>query len=220
MVKNEKRIKLLLLLFLGVFVIVIALVTSKLPYLEEFVKPAQDTLKESEEKSLILSSVDLEMNIGNVENVRVGRDGVDITEEAEWYSDDSEIVSVSNSSSDKGQLVAHKEGETEIHVLYGQEHETLLVIVHAVPMSISCKPFIAGKSIKVGEGINWIVLYNDDAYGVPNYNYEWTGDDGLKSEASLPFITYQTPGIKKAHVKITDMVGTVAEADCSVEIIE
>jgi len=212
MVKNEKRKKLLLLIFLGVFLVVIALVVSKSLHMElpKESNSSNDT-QVTAQTGLQVSNDSLELNIGNVEQLTLTKNGKDVTQEAQWYSENSEIADVSNTEPIKGQVTTHSEGETTLRAVYGDEFVTTSVKTNVPKISVYCYP--DPLEAKVGEVVHWMLVYPDK--GVPNYSYEWTGDGGFVSSDPIPAHTYASPGEMKAHIRTVDTIGSVAEANCN-----
>jgi len=217
MVKNEKRKKLLLLVFLGVFVVVIALVASKALHME---LPKENNInsqmQDATQSGLQLSEIELEMNQGGIiEQLTLTHNGKDVTQEAFWYSDDSSIALVANKEPIKGQVSSPGVGETVVRAVYNEENVEAQVKVVKPGMSVECN---VPHEAKVGEEVRITAYYTE--IGVPYYSYEWTGDEGLDSNEAIVEKTYETPGIKKIYYRTVDMAGNEAELDCEINITE
>jgi len=80
-------------------------------------------------------------------------------------------------------------------------------------------------SASVGQSVTWKVVIDG---GIPNFNYTWTGTDGLSSTTSssssrtnsVPPKTYTTAGSKTADISVTDSSSPTQtkSASCSITI--
>jgi len=179
-----------------------------------------------EKEVLIVEPAELDLRMHYMENVKAylydskSGEKEDVTNQAEWTTSDASVAFVGNKAV-KGQVVAKdKEGETEVVVNYGNEMVVISVKVVRPKLEVECaartedRKFIA----KIGEKIEWVSSYTEP--GSPNYTYEWSGTDGLEGVGAIAEIIYTTPGIKKAKIFTEDTVGSTAEGECEIEIIE
>lgn len=76
------------------------------------------------------------------------------------------------------------------------------------------------SSVEVGESVTWSVSVNGNT---SDYNYLWSGTDGLSSSSSSVTTTYSTSGTKNASVHITSSNSSSSVAisrACSVLVID
>ena len=76
-------------------------------------------------------------------------------------------------------------------------------------LSVSCNA--NPSNTQVGNRVNWYVQVSG---GDGDYNYDWSGTDGLNSSGKSPYITYNLPGSKRATVTVTDGSGDEDSATC------
>ncbi len=79
-------------------------------------------------------------------------------------------------------------------------------------LEVSC--YANPSNPRVGETVRW---YADVEGGDGDYDYDWSGDDGLKSSRSSPSITYYDTGEKEAKVKVRSN-GQTATDTCDVNV--
>ena len=142
--------------------------------------------------------------------------GEDVTQKAEWFSEDASIALVSNTEPIKGQIQPAGKGTTTIMVEYNGLNAIAQVAVKGNELAVRCEASVS--KAKVGEQVVLNAFYNP--IGVPPYTYVWSGDEKLTGDQGLGFKTYTTPGVKKIHFATKDVAGSTAEADCTVTITE
>lgn len=76
-------------------------------------------------------------------------------------------------------------------------------------LSVSC--YASPTNTQVGNRVNW---YVDVDGGDGDYDYDWSGTDGLNSSSRSPYMTYNTPGSKRATITVTDGDGNEETATC------
>ncbi len=220
-VKETKTKKGKLIVFSSlVFVIFVIIITGLLLTKEEVVVVDIQLVIEPRELTIDMSSsaqVNVYLQGIDVENRE------DITDQVEWYTNDTDLFTIGNHSV-KGLVVAKpKEGEGFITMIYGEQTEIIPVKVVRAGLSVKCYPLLAEKwtkegikTAKVGDEIDWIGFYTE--IGSPHYDYKWTGTDGLEGDSAIASKVYQTLGLKEVHFWTKDTAGTIAEADCSIII--
>ena len=80
-------------------------------------------------------------------------------------------------------------------------------------LNVSC--YASPATSQVGSRINWNVRVSG---GDGNYDYDWSGTDGLNSSSRTPSKIYSTPGSKRATVTVTDGDGLEDSATCNANI--
>jgi len=167
--------------------------------------------------SLVITPSELTMDQGGyLKNLTATYNGEDVTQQAFWYSDNGEVATVATLEPNRGQVSALSVGTTMVHASINGTDAIARVSVTKPSLRVECIPI--QTTARVGEEVNFIAEYR--AAGVPNYEYEWTGDDGLTSTLAGADHTYTTPGVKKVHFKTIDTAGAVAEDDCEVTITQ
>lgn len=185
---------------------------------------------------LIAEPADLDMNVFQPQqiNLYLSKDGgkEDITNGAEWLSNNKEIVTVTNQGNKGYAFSLKEEGTTSIMASYQDLKVDIPVSVKKPEMEVACAPFIIKDGemikgtkddmliVKVGEEVSFLNLYSKTKIGSPSYIYKWTGDENFESEEPIPVKIYQTPGIKKINFFTQDLAGTTAEAECFVNVVE
>lgn len=76
-------------------------------------------------------------------------------------------------------------------------------------LSVSC--YASPSNPQVGVRMNW---YARVSGGDGDYDYDWSGSEGLNSSSRSPYMTYETPGSKRATVTVTDGDGQEDTATC------
>jgi hypothetical protein len=84
---------------------------------------------------------------------------------------------------------------------------------HYNNLNVSC--YASPSNIQTGYRMNWYVnVYGGDG----NYDYDWSGTDGLNSSSRSPSMTYHNPGSKTARVTVDDGNGDSDSATCYVNV--
>lgn len=80
-------------------------------------------------------------------------------------------------------------------------------------LNVSC--YASPSNPQIGSRMNW---YARVTGGDGNYDYDWTGTEGLNSSSRTPNMTYEMPGSKRATVTVTDGDGNEDTATCYANI--
>lgn len=183
------------------------------------------------ERELIAEPSELNLRMHYVENVKAyihdpnSGDKEEVTNQAKWTTSNSDIVVVGNKAV-KGQVASRAiEGTTKIIVSYNSQQIEITVNVFRPELEVECISRIMNNNkaefrdiANVGETIQWVSNY--PKLGAPYYIYEWSGTDGLEGSFAVAEIIYNKPGVKTAKIFTTDLVGTTAESECSITIIQ
>ena len=76
-------------------------------------------------------------------------------------------------------------------------------------INVSC--YASPSNPQVGSRMNWYARVDG---GDGDYDYDWSGNDGLNSSSRSPYMTYDFPGSKRATVTVTDGSGNEDTATC------
>jgi hypothetical protein len=140
----------------------------------------------------------------------------EVTVDAIWFGHNPQIIFVSNQEGMEGQALVQSPGEARVSVSYEGIIADFDIIAVAAELGVICEP--SKEIARVGEPVVFVALFYP--VGVPDYRYVWSGTDNISGTLPLHFQTYNTPGIKQVSLSATDSAGSIAEANCSIEITQ
>jgi hypothetical protein len=80
-------------------------------------------------------------------------------------------------------------------------------------LNVRC--YASPSNPQIGSRMNWFARVEG---GDGDYDYDWSGSEGLNSSSRSPYMTYDTPGSKRATVTVTDGQGNEDTATCYANI--
>lgn len=80
-------------------------------------------------------------------------------------------------------------------------------------LNVRC--YASPSNPQIGSRMNWFARVEG---GDGDYDYDWSGSEGLNSSSRSPYMTYDTPGSKRATVTVTDGSGNEDTATCYANI--